>query len=144
MKNKLLGLLVFIAAFLSFIVFSGCENKDLDLSGAWEISALIKENIYQEIAISYIEFEGNGSIVKVHGDSGVNLFNGTVKIKGNRFSAENFASTKMLGSPRVEEFEQLFLETIMNADFIDVQNDVLVIRADRIQQELQFHKIKSE
>lgn len=136
MKKYVLLLLSFIA----FLGFSGCKKNIPSLNGTWETSALIDKGVYQQIAVSYIEFEVAGKTYAVHGDAGVNIFNGRVTVQGNKFSADDFAVTKMMGPLEVQEFEDMFLEVLMNGDFIEVSGGEMIIRISESGKELRFRK----
>ena len=107
MKTKL-SILVF---FVSIFVFAGCENQN-DLSGNWQIDSLIQDGVYQQIAVSDISFLMEDNQFFVAGNSGVNRFNGIVKVQGNKIIIENLASTRMMGSEEEMEYENLFLQTL--------------------------------
>ena len=136
---KLIKAIVFGLMLLSVGLTLGCQSTQV-YSGEWTINALIKDNVYQSICPSGIEFKANGFNYEVNGCSGVNLYNGKVVIRGNSFNASDFALTKMMGSPEAEEFERMFLDTLMNATVIEVQDNLLCIKAPSEQLELRFCK----
>lgn len=124
------------------LLLLGCKSTKVETipGGEWETYALIKDGIYQEIAISFIEFEGKGSKRQVHGNAGVNLFNGVIRIEGNSFKTDDFAMTKMMGPAPVLEFEDLFMQTLQNAESYEITGGILVIKAPSQGLELQFRQ----
>ena len=135
MKTKL-SILVF---FVSIFVFAGCENQN-DLSGNWQIDSLIQDGVYQQIAVSDISFLMEENQLFVAGNSGVNRFNGVVKVQGNKIIIENLASTRMMGSEEAMEYENLFLQTLTGiSDYKIKDNKLKIINADK-KLELNFIK----
>ncbi len=119
----------------------GCSNMkdERNLNGNWETTTLIKKGVYQQIAISYIEMKATGhGEYAVHGNAGVNVFNGTVKFDGNKYDPGNWAVTKMMGPPAVQEFEDLFLEAMMAGDVFEIKNGELMIRSTEDDMEIRF------
>ena len=122
MKTKL-SILVF---FVSIFVFAGCENQN-DLSGNWQIDSLIQDGVYQQIAVSDISFLMEDNQFFVAGNSGVNRFNGIVKVQGNKIIIENLASTRMMGSEEEMEYESLFLQTLTGVSTFKIKDNKLKI-----------------
>ena len=127
MKTKL-SILVF---FVSIFVFAGCENQK-DLFGNWQIDSLIQDGVYQQIAVSDISFLMEENQLFVAGNSGVNRFNGIVKVQGNKIIIENLASTRMMGSEEEMEYESLFLQTLTGVSTFTIKdNKIKIINADK-------------
>ena len=127
MKTKL-SILVF---FVSIFVFAGCENQNV-LSGNWQIDSLIQDGVYQQIAVSDISFLMEDNQFFVAGNSGVNRFNGIVKVQGNKIIIENLASTRMMGSEEEMEYENLFLQTLTGVSNFKIKDNKLkIINADK-------------
>lgn len=127
------------AFILSIFLFAGCENKS-DIIGNWQIESLIKDGVYQQIAVSDISFMMQENQLFAAGNSGVNLFNGIVKVKGNKIIIDNLASTRMMGSEDAMEYENLFLQTITGTlDYEIKDNKLKIINADK-NLELNFFK----
>ena len=135
MKTKL-SILVF---FVSIFVFAGCENQN-DLSGNWQIDSLIQDGVYQQIAVSDISFLMEDNQFFVAGNSGVNRFNGIVKVQGNKIIIENLASTRMMGSEEEMEYENLFLQTLTGVSTFKIKDNKLkIINTDK-KLELNFNR----
>lgn len=128
MKKSLKTLFTVAMAAISGFFFFSCKQTS-ELEGTWNTIGLEKEGIVQEIAISNITFTPEGNSITVSGESGVNLFSGTIKIGKNKIKFINVGSTRMMGDPAAMEFEDLFLETISYADMYTLENDVLTITA---------------
>ncbi|MCQ2591405.1 MAG: META domain-containing protein [Treponema sp.] len=121
------------------VLMTGCKSAKV-LEGNWETTALIKEGVYQEIAVSNVEFKVSGTKVSVGGCSGVNVFSGTIKADDKNIKGDGFAVTKMMGDPRVMEFEDMFLEAMSFAESYEIKDGLLVIKAPSKKMELQFVK----
>ena len=68
----------------------------------------------------------------VAGNSGVNRFNGIVKVQGNKIIIENLASTRMMGSEEEMEYENLFLQTLTGVSTFKIKDNKLkIINADK-------------
>lgn len=129
---------VTVAAISGFFFFS-C-NQTEELNGTWNTCYLEKDGIAQEIAVSKIIFATEGNKLLVAGESGVNLFNGTVKVNKGKIQFVNVGSTRMMGDPKAMEFEDIFLEAISYADGYSLENGVLTITASSKNLKLQFQK----
>ena len=135
MKNKI----CFLSFLMCIFVFAGCENQN-DLSGNWQIDSLIQDGVYQQIAVSDISFLMEDNQFFVAGNSGVNRFNGIVKVQGNKIIIENLASTRMMGSEEEMEYENLFLQTLTGiSDYKIKDNNLKIINVDK-KLELNFIK----
>lgn len=135
MKNRF----YFFAVLVIFFVLAGCDNKN-ELLGNWQIESLIKDGVYQQIAVSDINFLMEENHFFVAGNSGVNRFHGIVKMKGKKIIIENLASTRMMGSEEAMEYEDLFLQTITGTlDYEIKDNKLKIINADK-KLELNFFK----
>lgn len=133
------SLLCAVAA-LFMLGTTGCNTKADGIEGKWFPTALIKNGEHQEIADAYIEFSAKGPWLEVSGNGGVNVFNGQVKVSGSEFKANDFGVTKMMGPERVQQFEDLFLESLMKGDFWEIKDDVLIIKATEDKLEVQLKK----
>lgn len=129
---------VTLAVVSGFLLFS-C-NDAAELCGTWNTCGLIKDGIAQEIVVSTINFEEIENAIQVFGDSGVNLFNGTVKTKKGTIEFNHMGSTKMMGSPAEMEFEDMFLEAIANADSYSLENGLLTITSSSKNISVQFRQ----
>lgn len=135
MKNKI----CFLSFLMCIFVFAGCENQK-NLLGNWQIESLISDGVYQQIAISDINFLMEENQLFAAGNSGVNRFNGNVKVQGNKIIIENLASTRMMGSEEAMEYENLFLQTLTGIfDYKIKDNKLKIINADK-KLELNFIK----
>lgn len=127
--KKLLFLLGFV------FMFVGCKEASL-IEGNWETRAFEINGIAQEICVSDISFtKSSKNIYSISGNSGVNRFFGSVKVKSSSFFIQDdMGSTKMLGEPNAMEFENNFLQTLIEAksfkifkenssEFLEIKND---------------------
>lgn len=129
-----------IMGFLLSLV--GCKSSDKSLIGKWETRGLNKDGIAQQIVYSYIEFEAKGPYLWVHGEPGVNTFSGPLKASDSKLAISDFPMTRMMGEPAVQEFEDMFMQVIMNADSYSIEGNILTVKASEKNMELIFKKIK--
>lgn len=110
------------------LMFTSCTSK-IDLAGNWKTVDFEKNGEAQEVCDSQVIFEkGEGDLFIARGNSGVNSFNGEILIDGDTYKAsENFASTKMMGDEVSMAFEEAFLSCLINADYYEIQDDLLII-----------------
>lgn len=129
---------VFMAVIAGFFFF-GCTETE-DFNGTWNTISFEKDGVAQEIVPSNIILASNGNKLLVAGESGVNLYNGTVRMSNGKISLMNLGSTKMMGSPEEMAFEDMFLEALSYAETYTLENDVLTICAPGKNMKLQFKK----
>lgn len=115
------------AAVFSFAAafFSGCKGTDSSsIIGDWNLKGYYIEEKAVDFSEATISFAAEGKSLKVSGFSGVNLFSGSCKVNGNKFSSDSgFATTKMAGSKADMEFERAFLKSLDGADGISVKSE---------------------
>ena len=108
----------------------GCGGSGrCGLAGDWKLTSVLRSGA--ELAIPQdvtITFSANipkiGSYdYDVYGFSGVNNYSGPVTIEGSAYSGGPFAITMMAGSPELETFERLYLETLTDADQFRIAAD---------------------
>lgn len=105
-------------------MFVGCKESS-SIEGDWETRSFEINGIVQEICVSDISFtKSTKNIYSVNGCSGVNRFFGSVKINGTSFFVQDdMGSTKMLGEPNAMEFENNFLQTLIEAKSFRIFNE---------------------
>lgn len=116
-------------------MFVGCKESS-SIEGNWETRDFEINGIAQEICVSDISFtKSSKDIYSISGSSGVNRFFGSVKITASSFFIQDdMGSTKMLGEPNAMEFENNFLQTLIEAksfkifnenlaEFLEIKND---------------------
>lgn len=116
-------------------MFVGCKES-FSIEGNWETRDFEINGIAQEICVSDISFTKSAkNIYSISGNSGVNRFFGSVKVNGSSFFVQDdMGSTKMLGEPNAMEFENNFLQTLVEAksfkifnenlaEFLEIKND---------------------
>ncbi len=105
-------------------MFAGCKNS-ASVEGNWETRSLEINGTAQEICISEISFEkSTNGVYSINGNSGVNNFFGSVKINDADISVQdNMGSTKMAGEPKAMQFEDNFLQTLIEAASFRVFNE---------------------
>lgn len=128
MKKKIFPfILPFILMMIAIV--AGCGTSLAEFKGCWEPVELIKDGVYQQIAVSFIEFSPEAGKLSVHGDAGVNTFNGKIGIRKNKIIPSDLAVTKMMGPPELVEFEDIFLELLTHADSYSFEGDLLTIHS---------------
>lgn len=85
-----------------------------DFAGNWKLEKFLKDGGEQNVpAVELGLDKKNGDNYSIHGSSGVNIFSGEIKIKGNRADSSNgFALTRMMGAPGEMEFERSYLSLL--------------------------------
>lgn len=121
---------------LSAILFCGCSSKAL--KGTWTTTEMNVAGKVQTVSPSEITFSGDG---KVNGNSGVNSFFGDVKTSKTSFAVgSNLASTKMMGAPEEQAFEDNFMQILIDADSYEVSGDKLIIKSSKTNSSLTFKR----
>lgn len=118
--KKLLLMLGIVAALMT-----GCKSVASAVEGEWEIRYFEINGVAQEICAATLNVERNGlNRFAINGNSGVNSYFGTAKIKGNSFTVnDNLASTKMAGEPKAMEFEDNFMKAFADSKKIEFKEE---------------------
>lgn len=118
------------------VMLTGCASSkgtaagdSIGVAGDWKLTSVLRSG--KELAIpedATITFSADvpkmGSYdYDVYGFSGVNNYSGPVTIDGSAYSGGPFAITMMAGSPEMENFERLYLETLTDADVFRIAAD---------------------
>lgn len=114
--KKLLLMFGIVAALMT-----GCKSVASAVEGDWEIRYFEIDGVAQEICSATLNVERSGlNRFAINGNSGVNNYFGTAKIKGNSFAVnDNLASTKMAGEPKAMEFEDNFMKAFADSKKIE-------------------------
>ncbi len=130
-----------ILPIISLILLSLCGcAKTKSLEGNWETTALIKDGIAQQIAVSNINFVVENKQLFAKGRAGVNLYNASIKIQGNKFEASKMTNTGFNGQAAAMEFEDLFFDALMNSTCFKIQDDTLYLFDESKSRELQLRR----
>lgn len=112
---------------LASLFFMGCKGENLE--GNWTVSNLLKDNVEQNVVPANITFTTENGELLAAGTSGVNNFSVVLEAKNGKIKvSDKFALTKMMGSPEEQAFEDLFIETLTNADSYELTENNLVIK----------------
>ncbi len=131
MKRFLFGLLILLG-------LAGCREGTKIPQGKWNVMALIKNGVFQQIAVSSINFHNDGNEIKISGNMGINSFEGTMTQKNSKLF-QNICTTEMAGeSDALADYENIFLDILNNADFCKIVGDVLILKASDKNLELRF------
>ncbi len=133
--KKILIAVLGIAMFTFF--FNSCKStQTLAIEGKWTTSSIeIKgKNLTLCPSSITIEKSKNKNIYELNGNSGVNSFFASAKVKGSSFKIlNNMGSTKMLGDKESMEFERNFTDVLIGANtvktFSEDSKDFLVIES---------------
>lgn len=131
-------LILVLAAALPFL-FTGCKETKA-LAGEWKAVSLVQDGKTYTNDEAFIGFENGMGGLKVHGNSGVNLFNGTIKMEKGAVKSDGFASTRMMGPEPDMTFEDKFLEILSYADSYELNDNILVIKSSTKKGEIKFQK----
>ena len=134
LRNSIICLMALVA--VGGVMLTGCASSkgavaqdDVGLAGDWKLTSVLHSGaelaIPQDVAITFsADVPKMGSYdYDVYGFSGVNNYSGPVTIEGSAYSAGPFAITMMAGSPELETFERLYLETLSDADQFRIATD---------------------
>ncbi len=81
-----------------------------DLNGYWKISSVDGDDISQKQVHPFINFDKASG--RFHGNSGVNIINGTYTVNGSNLKLENISTTMMAGPEDDMELESEILDAI--------------------------------
>ena len=111
-----LGLAIMACGFLACT----STNELLDIEGNWNTQELVVEEKVFPLCDSSITIEkSENKNYELNGNSGVNIFFGSAKVKGQSFKVlNNLGSTRMLGDSESMEFEKAFTEVLIDARII--------------------------
>lgn len=125
------------------LMFTGCNKKIVEnFEGNWKTESLTADGtvvplVESEIALAAAE---NGTFA-YSGNSGVNNYFGTLSIGNGKIKVnEDGGSTKMMGAPEEQDFEDKFLECLMNADSYNWSEKTLVIESKAKKLKITFVK----
>ena len=118
----------FVFATLAAILFTGCTGQP-EITGNWTCSEIIIDgNLITGAKAEIIIEQINKYDYTFRGNSGVNSLSGTVTVNKNIFKPwDNFASTKMMGEPVAQTFEDNFLICLMKADSCKMEDENTII-----------------
>ena len=98
-------------AILAGLFLIGCSGPDLN--GNWTISSVDGEVINQMEIHPFINFDK--ATGRFHGNSGVNIINGTYTVAGSKLKFDNISTTMMAGPEEDMETESEIIEAINDA-----------------------------
>lgn len=134
LRNSIIGLMALVG--VGGVMLTGCASSkgaaakdDIGLAGDWKLTSVLRSGaelaIPQDVTITFsADVPKMGSYdYDVYGFSGVNNYSGPVTVDGTAYSGGPFAITMMAGTPELETFERLYLETLTDADVCDIAVD---------------------
>lgn len=125
------------AAVTQSLPASGDEN-DL-FSGAWYVSALLFDGVYQTLVETEINMEKGNNVWRINGNSGVNYFSGELQMgNGYVYVSDNFMITKMSGPYELMDFEDKFMEVLLDADSWSWNGNALQLYCANVNGMLEF------
>ncbi len=112
--RKALAFVIFVFA---PVVFSGCvsagsaeSSSDSGIYGKWRLRILYSGDVAQSICDVILNIGHDENGIYVSGESGVNIFSGTMYKSGDSmYKGNGFAVTRMAGPADAAEFERLYL-----------------------------------
>lgn len=128
-------------------MFTSCSKKS-NFIGVWDVCELMINDQQQTVVPAYISVnKAKASFKKmsleVNGNSGVNSFFGDIYIEKDKFNVDDkFGSTKMMGAPKEQNFEDLFMNIFMNSDSYKLEDDVLTINCEMLNSYIKLQKRK--
>lgn len=113
---------------LAGIGLAACSTP-VDLNGAWNIVEVNGEQITAVEETPFIEFDTENQ--RVHGNTGVNIMNGSYTLDGEKLSLGRMATTMMAGPMEAMETERTILQTIEKSAKIKASGeDLQILDAD--------------
>lgn len=118
----------FLSIALAGIGLAACSTP-VDLNGAWNIVEVNGEQITAVEETPFIEFDTENQ--RVHGNTGVNIMNGSYTLDGEKLSLGKMATTMMAGPMEAMETERTILQTIEKSAKIKASGeDLQILDAD--------------
>lgn len=118
----------FLSIALAGIGLAACSTP-VDLNGAWNIVEVNGEQITAVEEAPFIEFDTENQ--RVHGNTGVNIMNGSYTLDGEKLSLGKMATTMMAGPMEAMETERIILQTIEKSAKIKASGeDLQILDAD--------------
>ncbi len=121
-------------AILATALLISCVGRP-NLNGNWTISSVDGELINQREIHPYINFDK--ATGRFHGNSGVNIINGTFTATWSKLKFDNLSTTMMAGSENDMEIESDIIEAINsaakfrgkngNVEILDDDGDVVLV-----------------
>lgn len=126
-----------LTAAMAFL-FTGCQGEE-DLKGVWKAEKVIYEGAEKTSDTCFLQFEKQGAGYSLSGNAGVNVVNGTVILKNGNIEVGNLAMTRMMGDPVSQDFEDSFMQILMNAESYELESDSLTV-TDKAKNKIVFRK----
>lgn len=138
-----------LAATFACSIFTSCANSNTEkLLGNWQLTFFEKDGVAQEIAIATVNIKSEfKNSIRMDGFSGINRFNGTFDVNGNKLKEKSgFSTTRMSGNPSVMKFETSFMNALQSADSFNIQVEdglvTLFINSSSEKAVLKFQPVK--
>jgi heat shock protein HslJ len=132
--KKYLSAVLIITMFTFF--FNSCKSTEVQqIEGNWTTSAIeINKKELSVCPSTLIISKSNKNLYELNGNSGVNSFFASAKVKGTSFKLlNNMGSTKMLGDRESMEFEKNFTQILIEANsiktFFEDSKEYLIIQS---------------
>ena len=112
-----------LAATFACSIFTSCANSNTEkILGNWQLTFFEKDGVAQEIAIATVNIKSEfKDSIRMDGFSGINRFNGTFDVSGNKLTEKSgFSTTRMAGNPSVMKFETSFMSALQSADSFNI------------------------
>lgn len=115
-----------LAAIAAFSMAS-C-SQDIDLSGEWTVVKINGEAVDSETATPFLNFDPESG--RIHGNTGVNILNGSYELDGSKLKLEGMGMTMMAGPENDMQIEQNFLSAVDNVAAVKRGKDGNVLLCD--------------
>lgn len=127
---------------LGVMMFFSCKGKSSqDVQGSWITSKVVVDGSQIQIFNSTLEIsQTEKNIYKVSGNAGINRFSGEMQIEKGKITSEKerFLKTLMAGEEHLQEFENLFLSLITDAQKIELKDGILIFKNPASKSEIHF------
>ena len=110
---------------LAMVAFMGVSCSEIDLSGKWTLVSVGDETVevMKDMPVPFISFDAEKG--RVHGNAGVNLFNGSYLLNGRKVSFGELVTTMMSGPEESMNLESQVLSSLGRTESVKISGDEL-------------------
>ena len=99
-----------IVLFLACAVLSVTACNSPELTGKWNVTKIGGEAVECVVGTPFISFDAEQN--RIHGNTGVNIINGSYRLDGKKVSFDGLTTTMMAGPEQDMQVERKYLSAI--------------------------------
>lgn len=99
-----------IVLFLACAVLSVTACNSPELTGKWNVTKIGGEAVECVVGAPFISFDAEQN--RIHGNTGVNIINGSYRLDGKKVSFDGLTTTMMAGPEQDMQVERKYLSAI--------------------------------